>query len=123
MLDVARFAEEWTDAWNRRDLESILVHFAEHATFTSVRAKDVTGAARVEGKAALRAYWGESLRRIGSLEFQVLGSHWDHENRAMAIRFRRAIDGHVGHSVEWLRFGSDGLVTEGEGYHGPELSG
>lgn len=73
------------------------------------------------GKPALRAYLTAALAGIAELEFRVLHTLYDPATRTLAIRFVRAVDGQLGHSVERLRFGPDGRVVTGEGYYGPSL--
>jgi hypothetical protein len=70
-----RFASEWLDAWNAHDLEAILGHFSDDVTFTSpLAARIVEGSdGVVRGKAALRAYWSEGLRRSPDLHFEIEG--------------------------------------------------
>jgi hypothetical protein len=53
----------------------VLSHFAEHLTFRwPVAAQLLDGSDGViRGKAALRAYWAEGLRRIPDLRFEVVG--------------------------------------------------
>lgn len=37
------FAEAWIAAWNRRDVDAVLAHYAEDARFTSPVARAVVG--------------------------------------------------------------------------------
>ena len=60
---MQEFAAAWIDAWNRRDLEAVLAHFAEDARFRSPKALVLTGRAELHGKPALRAYWQAALGR------------------------------------------------------------
>lgn len=67
------FAHEWCAAWNAHDVERVLALFHNDVVFTSPVAASMlpeTGG-RVEGKAALRAYWTEGLRRIPDLHFTI----------------------------------------------------
>jgi ketosteroid isomerase-like protein len=68
------FAQDWVQAWNAHDLERVLGHFADDVVFTSPAAAQlIRGSDGVlRGKAALRAYWTEGLRRIPDLRFTVL---------------------------------------------------
>jgi ketosteroid isomerase-like protein len=67
-------AEEWIAAWNRHDLDAILLHYAEEVEFTSpfvVRLlDDPTGTVR--GKAALRDYFARGLAAYPDLRFELL---------------------------------------------------
>jgi hypothetical protein len=69
--DAQRFAVEWIEAWNTRDLDQILGHYAEDVEVTSPFVETVLGPGRktVIGKPALRAYWGPILARYPDLHF------------------------------------------------------
>jgi len=73
--DAAAFADDWVTAWNSHDLDRVLSHFTDDVVFTSpVAARFLDGSdGVVRGKAALRAYWAEGLRRIPDLYFEVVG--------------------------------------------------
>ncbi len=73
---MRKFVDSWVTAWNAHDVDAVLAHFAEDVTFRSpVAAQLVGGDGTIRGKAALRAYWAEGLRRIPDLRFEVLGSY------------------------------------------------
>jgi len=77
-IDERRFAQDWVDAWNARDLERILSHYAAEIVFLSPVAARRLGDGRVTGIAALRAYWGSALAAIPDLRFEleaVLSGH------------------------------------------------
>lgn len=69
------FAEEWSAAWNRRDVEGVLAHFHDDVVFSSpVAAEMVPGSGGVvRGKAALREYWTTALAALPELRFEVVG--------------------------------------------------
>jgi hypothetical protein len=72
---VARdFAERWANAWNAHDLEELLRYFANDIVFTSPMAAQllVGSDGVVQGKAALRKYYTEGLRRLPDLHFEVV---------------------------------------------------
>ncbi|MFO1117496.1 MAG: nuclear transport factor 2 family protein [Beijerinckiaceae bacterium] len=70
-MKARAFAEEWVAAWNSRDLERILAHYADAVVFSSPRAAAIVGAPVVRGKAALRAYWAQALARAPDLHFEL----------------------------------------------------
>ncbi|WP_077097785.1 nuclear transport factor 2 family protein [Mycobacterium terramassiliense] len=112
--DAVAFAEQWVDAWNAHDVESVLRHFADDVVFTSPVAAALLPetAGVVRGKAALRDYWTEALRRVANLRFAVETVYEGIDTLVIAYRNQ---DG--GLVSEVLRF-SDGLVVEGHGtYH------
>jgi ketosteroid isomerase-like protein len=76
MLDaqqVQAFAADWIDAWNARDLDRILSHYADGIEFVSPFAvallNDPSGTVR--GKAALRDYFAKGLERYPDLKFEL----------------------------------------------------
>lgn len=77
-LAAARsFVAQWVTDWNAHDLDSLLGHFAEDVVFTSPAAARLIASSGgvVRGKAALREYWTEGLRRIPDLRFEVVASY------------------------------------------------
>ncbi|MEV0401160.1 nuclear transport factor 2 family protein [Actinoallomurus sp. NPDC050550] len=104
------FVDNWVAAWNAHDLDALLAHFAQHVTFRSpVAAQLIGGDGIIRGKAALRAYWMEGLRRIPDLRFEVLNSYVGVD--CLVINYRNQKGGLVN---EVLIF--DGpLVVEGYG--------
>ncbi len=71
--DPINFADTWVKAWNAHDIEAVLEHFHEDASFTSPFAKLIApdSDGRLSGKTAIRAYWSEGLRRIPDLHFTI----------------------------------------------------
>jgi hypothetical protein len=111
-MDYSRsrdFVRSWLEAWNAHDVDAVLAHFTEHATFTSpVAARILEGSdGVVHGKAALREYWREGLNRIPDLRFDLVGIYVGVDT--IVINYRNQNGGLVS---EVLRF--DGpLVMEG----------
>jgi hypothetical protein len=106
-----RFAEHWLEAWNAHDLDAVLSHFSDDIVFSSPMAAQVCEGSDgvVHGKAALREYWVEGLRRIPELHFEIeslyVGVH------TLVINYRNQAGGLVN---EVLVF--DGaLVAQGHG--------
>ena len=70
-VDSRSFAEEWVEAWNARDLERILSHYAADIVFLSPVAARRLGDGRVSGIAALGEYWSAALEAIPDLRFTL----------------------------------------------------
>jgi len=109
---VARtFVEQWVTDWNAHDLDKLLAHFADDIVFTSPVAAQLIAASGgvIRGKAALRDYWTEGLRRIPDLHFEVVATYVG--VNTLVINYRNQRGGLVS---EVLIF--DGaLVVEGHG--------
>jgi hypothetical protein len=109
--EAREFVQAWLQAWNAHDLEAVLSHFAEDVTFASpVAARILEGSdGVVRGRAALRDYWREGLRRIPDLHFDLVGIYVGIDT--IVINYRNQNGGLVN---EVLKF--DGpLVVEGHG--------
>ncbi len=115
--DTARgFAAGWIEAWNSHDLDAVLSHFADNVVFSSPMAAQLLEGSNgiIRGKAALRAYWAEGLRRIPDLHFDIeslyVGVH------TLVINYRN----HAGGLVNEVLIFDGTLVAEG---HGTYLTG
>lgn len=118
-IDAGVFANRWISKWNRKDVEGVLSEFSEGVVFTSPRAKAIVGSSRVEGKSSLRNYWTKAIDRIQTIHFSldyVIG-----EGDRLSIIYIAEVDGRRMRCVEFMVFGDDGLVREGEAMHGIEL--
>jgi ketosteroid isomerase-like protein len=72
--DLQQLADEWIAAWNARDLEAVLRHYAEDVQFTTPVAAVVVpeSGGVVRGVAALRAYWAAALPLVPDLHFDLV---------------------------------------------------
>lgn len=106
------FARGWAEAWNNKDLEAIVSHFSDDVVFISpvtAKVRPETGGV-IRGKDQLRMYWGEGLKRIPDLHFEVEAVYAGVQ--ALVINYRN----HTGALVcEVLDFGDGELVARGHG--------
>jgi len=116
--EALQFAAGWVEAWNRRDIESVLGSFDDAVEFTSPTALATVGKATVRGKRDLRAYWEAALARISSLRFVLDRVLWDPEGRELAIVYISEINGGVKCVSENFRFGPNGSVSAVDVFHG-----
>jgi ketosteroid isomerase-like protein len=77
MLDTSwarEFAADWIEAWNSRDMDRILSHYADDFEMSSPLVAQRLGDPRgvVKGKKAVRAYWEPSLAAEPPLEFELI---------------------------------------------------
>lgn len=112
------FAQAWVDAWNRRDIEAVLAHFADDAVFISPKAERFVGTARVEGKAALRAYWQTALSKLHSLKFELEEAIWSARTQTLCVVYQATLhDQAPVRALELMHFRS-GQIVRGEGMYG-----
>lgn len=72
-IDPQQFAAEWAAAWNAHDVEAVLRHFHDDATFASPFALHVfpESGGKLFGKQAIRDYWTAGIARIPDLRFSI----------------------------------------------------
>ena len=118
-IDARTFADRWISEWNRKGVEAVLSQFSENVVFTSPRAKAVVGSSRIEGKSSLREYWTKAIDRIQTIHFTL--DYVISDGDRIGIVYIAEIDARRMRCVEFMVFGADGLVREGEAMHGIEL--
>lgn len=71
--DARALASAWVDAWNRRDLDAILAHYADDVALCSPRVVERTGAADgwLHGKDALHRYFAIGVA-VPNLRFELV---------------------------------------------------
>ena len=73
---VATFAQQWLQAWNQRDVEAILSHYAEDVEFKSLIAVRLLGetSGTIRSRANLREFFGRVLAAFpDNPEIELLG--------------------------------------------------
>ncbi len=118
---MMRFAENWVAAWNRRDIEAVLAHFAEDAQFLSPVARNVTGRPVLRGKQEIRSYWQAALGRISILEFKVDHAAWDERRRELNVVYEANLNGERKRACEIMQFDASGRQTRGEALYGAPI--
>src|SRR6478609_3057566 len=111
------FARAWIDAWNRRDVEAVLSHYADDAVFLSPKAERFVGAPRIDGKAALRAYWQTALSQT-TLRFTLDRAFWSPRTETLTVLYdAKFAEAAPVRAVEVMRF-RGGKVVRGEALYG-----
>jgi ketosteroid isomerase-like protein len=109
------FANDWLSAWNDRDIDRILSHYADDVVFHSPRIALVMGndATTVRGKEALQTYWTEALAKGPNLFFaldDILVSsdaitilYTNHREQSVAETFLFNEDGEISQAIAAYR--------------------
>lgn len=115
-MDAPDFARSWLAAFNERDLDAILAHYAEGIEHSSPTVVRVLGepSGIVRGKAALRAYFEKALASAGpELHYEALRTHVGIDG--LTLVYHRS-GGKV--VAETFHFDKDGLVVRAFVAHG-----
>jgi ketosteroid isomerase-like protein len=110
-----RLAEEWYAGWNAHNLERILSHYRDDVVFVSPFVADIAGRAdgRLEGKEALRDYFGAALSRFPDLAFEPIALLVGVDS--LVLHYRSVEDRLA---AELMIVGDDGLVRESVAHYG-----
>jgi hypothetical protein len=70
-----RFARDWIAAWNSHDLDAILAHYEDGFELATpyIAITRTAPSSRLQGKAAIGAFWAAGLARLPDLHFELLG--------------------------------------------------
>jgi hypothetical protein len=73
-VNIPSFAVEWIAAWNARDLERILSHYASEIEFISPLAARLVpeSGGTIRGLEALRSYWSRGIAQSPDLHFELV---------------------------------------------------
>jgi hypothetical protein len=115
---MMRFAEAWIAAWNRRDVDAVLTHFAEDAQFVSPVARNFVGRPMLRNKKELAHYWRAALERISSLEFELDHASWDERRRELNVVYEANLNGERKRACELMQFDESGRQIRGEALYG-----
>jgi len=111
------FARDWIAAWNRRDVDAVVAHYAADGRFTSPRAQERMRTATVSGRDMLKAYW-QGARKLPKLAFTLDRTLWDEARRELTVIYTADFGERKIRAMETMAFGADGLIREGEAMYG-----
>lgn len=112
------FAEAWIAAWNRRDVDAVLAHYADEAEFVSPVARSLIGHPILRNKKELEDYWRTALTRISSLEFKLDHAAWDEKRRELNVVYQATLNGECKRACEIMQFDVFGRQIRGEALYG-----
>jgi len=72
--EARALAREWVEAWNSHDLDRIMSHYADDFEMTSpfIAALMQEPSGTIRGKAKVREYWSQALRKVPDLNFKLI---------------------------------------------------
>jgi steroid delta-isomerase len=112
------FAESWIAAWNRRDVEAVLAHYAEEAQFVSPVARNLVGRPTLRNKKELEDYWRTAIAHIATLEFKLDHAAWDEKRLELNVVYEANLNGECKRACEIMQFDAAGRQVRGEALYG-----
>ena len=101
-MSHAHLVREWLEGWNTRQLDRVMAHYAEDATFQSptVLLRVPGGDGIVRGRAAIRELYEKSLAAFPALRFELVDVI-ERESGVMVLhRKHNVFAAHAGLTVE-----------------------
>ncbi|MBX3235834.1 MAG: nuclear transport factor 2 family protein [Nitrospiraceae bacterium] len=116
-ISAESFAQDWIAAWNSRDLDRVLSHYADEFELSSPLIVTFGGepSGQLKGKVAIRAYWAKCLQVVPDLELEPIAVLLGVGN-SMALHYR-SLNGRL--AMELLEFGEGGKVVKASALYGP----
>jgi hypothetical protein len=121
--EAEQFAKDWVESFNQREIQKVLLHFAEDVTFTSPRALAFAGSATIASRREVETYWQAALESISSLRFTLERVINDPISRAIVIVYLAEIDGRRTRAAEFYQFDESSRIVRGEAMYGAAVSG
>jgi hypothetical protein len=115
---MMEFADRWIAAWNRRDVDAVLAHYAQDAQFVSPLARNLVGHSVLRNKKELENYWRTALARISTLEFKLDHATWDEKRRELNVVYEANLNGERKRACEIMQFDAAGRQIRGEALYG-----
>ncbi len=111
-----KFAAEWIAAWNSHDLSMILSHYRDDFEMTSplVVQRMAVASGKLQGKAAISAYWAKGVAASPPLHFTLEAVFPGVDS--IVILYRRGSGQRV---AEVLSFDGAGHVFKGTAHYEP----
>lgn len=110
-----RFAKEWIASWNSHDLENILTHYTDDFTMNSpsIIRLGLSDTGTLQGKAAMRDYWGRSLGTESQIKMELIDTLLG--VNSITIYYRSVHRSTM--AAEVFVFGKSGLVIESSAHY------
>lgn len=116
---LVALARTWLSAFNARDLERLLSLYEADAVHTSPKLRDREPATKgeIRGTDALRAWWGDAMKRLPELRYEE--RYLTAMGNRVVMEYLRTHPGETPLLVaEVLVVGERGTIRESHVYHG-----
>lgn len=112
-----KFAQDWIDSWNSRDLQRILALYTDEFAMSSPLIAQLTGetSGTLKGKDAVGAYWNEALERFPQLHFELLSVFLGVDSIALHYK---SVGGRL--AIEVFSLNADGKVWRAHAFYNRE---
>ena len=115
--------ERWINAWNNKDLETVLSMFTEDIEFSSPKIKLITpqfNSEKVDNKQNLKHYWSTALQKLTSLHFTP--KDYFIKGNICVLEYIATFDGKSKFlSIEKSEFNDDNKIYKASAFYGQQI--
>jgi len=115
--------QRWINAWNNKDLETVLSMFTEDIEFFSPKIKVITpefNSEKVNNKQDLKHYWLTALQKLTSLHFTP--KEFFIKGNACVLEYIATFDGKSKFlSIEISEFNDDSKIYKASAFYGSQI--
>ena len=115
--------ERWINAWNNKDLETVLSMFADNIEFYSPKIRVITpefNSEKVNNKKDLKHYWSTALQKLTSLHFTP--KDYFIKGKTCVLEYIVTFDGKSKFlSIEKSEFNKDNLIYKASPFYGSQI--
>jgi len=115
--------ERWINAWNNKDLETVLSMITEDIEFSSPKIKLITpqfNSEKVDNKQNLKHYWSTALQKLTSLHFTP--KDYFIKGNICVLEYIATFDGKSKFlSIEKSEFNDDNKIYKASAFYGPQI--
>ncbi|WP_182134326.1 nuclear transport factor 2 family protein [Nitrosopumilus sp. b1] len=123
-MDSKDHVQNWINAWNKHDLQTILKMYSENIDFESPKIRDIIpelSVQKITDKKTLEKYWKKGLEKYPNLHFTYL-THFQPDDKTCILQYLANLDGTSTVSVmEQFTFEND-IIIKSQVFYGVKLN-
>ncbi|MDQ6723773.1 MAG: nuclear transport factor 2 family protein [Thermoproteota archaeon] len=121
-LFVKEHIKRWIDAWNNKDLETVLSMFTDDIQFLSPKIRTILpelNSEKIDNKKDLKRYWSTALDKLNSLHFT--SKEYFIKDNTCILEYIATFNGKTKFlAIEKSEF-NDKLICNASAFYGPQI--
>jgi hypothetical protein len=115
--------EKWTNAWNNKDLKTVLSMFADNIQFSSPKIKILLpelNSEKIDNKKDLERYWSMELEKFDTIHFTP--KEYFLKGKTFVLEYIATFDGKTKFlALEESEFNDDNLIYKALAFYEPQI--
>jgi hypothetical protein len=122
-LFIKAHIERWTNAWNNKDLKTVLSMFADNIQFSSPKIKILLpelNSEKIDNKKDLERYWSMELEKFDTIHFTP--KEYFLKGKTFVLEYIATFDGKTKFlALEESEFNDDNLIYKALAFYEPQI--